>query len=160
MHVTHGAGEGFPTAFPGANAYPPNMLILQLDRDCSFPQALQDSGSLRQGRCPPSLARGCSCLSCAGREEELVAGSILRHRGHSTDMHRLPSPLGYSWSQHKTPKPWAQRVWAHTLQDGIWQSVSITSMPATQLSPPPQCHQSLSRLWHPGAKTGTYPSVW
>lgn len=71
-------------AFPGANAYPPNLLILQLGRDCSFPPALQDSvESLRQGR----LARGYHCHSCSSREEELVAGTILRHRGHSTDMH-------------------------------------------------------------------------
>lgn len=36
MHVIHGAG-GFRTTFPGVNAYPPNMLILHLDRDFSFP---------------------------------------------------------------------------------------------------------------------------
>lgn len=42
-------------------------------------------------------------------------------------------PPDYSWSPHTTSKPWAQCVGPPTLQDGTWQSVSITRMPATQL---------------------------
>jgi len=33
-------------------------------KDCSFAQVLHSSGSLRQGRCPPSLSRGYHCCSC------------------------------------------------------------------------------------------------